>query len=35
MGRVSTARAFASRAGTLKNVNVIVRCNEEDTFYDG
>ncbi len=29
MGRVSTARAFASCAGTLKNVNAIVRCNEE------
>lgn len=28
MGRAGIARASASRAGTLKNVNTIVRCNE-------
>ncbi len=28
MGRVSTVRAFASRVGTLKNVNAMKRCNE-------
>lgn len=28
MGRAGIARVSASRAGTLKNVNAIVRCNE-------
>lgn len=28
MGRADIARASASRVGTLKNVNTIVRCNE-------